>query len=343
MSKTAIIIPARYGSSRLEGKPLLKVMVKSVIHWVYEKAQQAKLADIIIVATDDKRIYDEVKSFGGEVEMTSVEHKCGSDRIMEVVSRHPEISYICNLQGDEPLIKPESIDDVIRNVKEDDNADISTLIRVLTNEEEINNPVVILSGPSHAEEVAFDIPTTVLTSSNNMKIAEEVQDLFMTKTFRVYTNDDLIGVEVGGAVKNIIALAAGVCDGLGYGDNTKAALMTRGMAEIVRIGTKLGGRVETFLGLTGMGDLIVTCTSMHSRNRKAGYLIGKGKSREEAVEEVGMIVEGIKACNAFYNLKEKLNVEMPITDALYKVLFEGSDPREMVSKLLQRDKKSENY
>ena len=172
-----------------------------------------------------------------------------------------------------------------------------TLVEVI--EEEINNPVVILSGPSHAEEVAFDIPTTVLTSSNNMKIAEEVQDLFMTKTFRVYTNDDLIGVEVGGAV--------------------------------------------TFLGLTGMGDLIVTCTSMHSRNRKAGYLIGKGKSREEAVEEVGMIVEGIKACNAFYNLKEKLNVEMPITDALYKVLFEGSDPREMVSKLLQRDKKAENY
>ncbi len=143
MSKTAIIIPARYGSSRLEGKPLLKVMGKSVIHWVYEKAQQAKLADMIIVATDDKRIYDEVKSFGGEVEMTSVEHKCGSDRIMEVVSRRPEISYICNLQGDEPLIKPESIDDVIRNVKEDDKADISTLIRVLTDEEEITNPNLV--------------------------------------------------------------------------------------------------------------------------------------------------------------------------------------------------------
>ena len=152
--------------------------------------------------------------------------------------------------------------------------------------DEINNPVVVLSGPSHAEEVAFNIPTTVLTSSKDMKCAEEVQDLFMTKTFRVYTNDDLVGVEIGGAVKNIIALAAGVCDGLGYGDNTKAALMTRGMAEIVRIGTKLGGRIETFLGLTGMGDLIVTCTSMHSRNRKAGYLIGIGKSREEAVEEV---------------------------------------------------------
>lgn len=143
MTKTAIIIPARYGSSRLEGKPLLEVLGKPVIQWVYEKAQASKLADMIIVATDDKRIYDCVKSFGGEVEMTSTEHKCGSDRIMEVVSRHPEISYICNLQGDEPLIKPESIDDVIRNVKDDESADISTLIRVLKDEVEINNPNLV--------------------------------------------------------------------------------------------------------------------------------------------------------------------------------------------------------
>ncbi|MGN0031127.1 MAG: 3-deoxy-manno-octulosonate cytidylyltransferase [Candidatus Gastranaerophilaceae bacterium] len=143
MGKTAIIIPARYGSSRLEGKPLIKVMGKSVIQWVYEKAKQSVLADVVIVATDDERIFNEVKSFGGEVEMTSVNHKCGSDRIMEVVSRHLEISYICNLQGDEPLIKPESIDDVIKNVKEDDNADISTLIRVLHDENEINDPNLV--------------------------------------------------------------------------------------------------------------------------------------------------------------------------------------------------------
>lgn len=143
MTKIAIIIPARYGSSRLEGKPLLEVLGKPIIQWVYEKAQAAKLADMIIVATDDKRIYDCVKFFGGDVEMTSTEHKCGSDRIMEVVSRHPEISYICNLQGDEPLIKPESIDDVIRNVKDDASADISTLIRVLKDEEEINNPNLV--------------------------------------------------------------------------------------------------------------------------------------------------------------------------------------------------------
>lgn len=143
MTKTAIIIPARYGSSRLEGKPLIEVMGKPVIQWVYEKAKQAKLADMVIVATDDQRIYDCVKGFGGEVEMTSVNHKCGSDRIMEVVSRHSEISYICNLQGDEPLIKPESIDAVIKNVREDDLADISTLIRVLKDEEEINNPNLV--------------------------------------------------------------------------------------------------------------------------------------------------------------------------------------------------------
>lgn len=216
-----------------------------------------------------------------------------------------------------------------------------TLVEVI--EEEVPNPVVVLSGPSHAEEVAFNVPTTVLTSSRDMKYAAEVQDLFITRNFRVYTNDDLIGVEVGGAVKNIIALAAGVCDGLGYGDNTKAALMTRGMAEIVRIGVKLGGKVETFLGLTGMGDLIVTCTSVHSRNRKAGYLIGTGKTREEAVEEVGMVVEGIKACHAFYQLKESLGVEMPITDALYEVLFKGKSAKQMVNELLDRDKKAENY
>lgn len=216
-----------------------------------------------------------------------------------------------------------------------------TLVEVI--EDEIPNPVIILSGPSHAEEVAFEIPTTVLTTSRDMKYAEEIQDLFMTKNFRVYTNDDLIGVEVGGAVKNVIALAAGVCDGIGYGDNTKAALMTRGMAEVVRVGLKMGGRIETFLGLTGMGDLIVTCTSKHSRNRNAGYIIGKGKSVEEATREVGMVVEGIKACKAFYELKEKLDIEMPITDALYRVLFEGRNPEEVVYELLQRDKKSEVY
>ena len=227
---------------------------------------------------------------------------------------------------------------IAKGIEEDTN---KTLVEVIN--DEIDNLVVVLSGPSHAEEVAFNIPTTVVTSSKDMNVAKEVQDLFMTKEFRVYTNSDLVGVEVGGAVKNIIALAAGVCDGLGYGDNTKAALMTRGMAEIVRVGTKLGGNIETFLGLTGMGDLIVTCTSMHSRNRKAGILIGKGMSKDEAVKEVGMVVEGITACNAFYKLKEQLGVEMPITDGLYKVLFENRKAKDIVDELLRRDKKAEAY
>jgi glycerol-3-phosphate dehydrogenase (NAD(P)+) len=210
-------------------------------------------------------------------------------------------------------------------------------------EEELDNPVVILSGPSHAEEVSMKLPTTIVSTSKDMNCASKVQDLFMNSYFRIYTNDDLIGVEIGGAVKNIIALAAGVIDGLGYGDNTKAALLTRGMKEISRVGIALGGKAETFYGLTGMGDLIVTCTSMHSRNRRAGLLIGKGMSVEEALKEVGMVVEGVKACKAFYELKEKINISMPITDGLYKGLFERKDPKVIIDELMMRDKKSETF
>lgn len=208
-------------------------------------------------------------------------------------------------------------------------------------EEELNNPVVILSGPSHAEEVAIELPTTLVSTSNDMKYAEEVQELFMTSSLRIYTNDDIIGVEIGGAVKNIIALAAGIGDGVGYGDNSKAALMTRGMKEISRVGVALGGKEETFYGLTGMGDLIVTCTSLHSRNRRAGILIGKGKSLDEALKEVGMVVEGVKACKAFHELNRRINVSMPITEGLYSILFENKNPEQVVCELMGREKKSE--
>jgi glycerol-3-phosphate dehydrogenase (NAD(P)+) len=237
------------------------------------------------------------------------------------------------------ISKDQIVISIAKGIEEKSKKRLSQVIK----EELPDNPVVILSGPSHAEEVAQDIPTTVVVTSENMNYAKEVQDLFMTNKFRVYTNDDIIGVEIGGAVKNIIALAAGISDGIGFGDNTKAALMTRGMTEIIRIGTKLGGKSETFSGLTGMGDLIVTCTSMHSRNRRAGILIGKGASAEEAIREVGMVVEGIKACKAFYELKEELHVEMPITDALYKVLFEKKDPKYAVVELMTRDKKGEIF
>ena len=211
-------------------------------------------------------------------------------------------------------------------------------------EEEIpNNPVVVLSGPSHAEEVAQDLPTTLVAASKDRQSAIEVQEVFTTSKLRVYTNDDIIGVEIGAAVKNIIALAAGVSDGIGFGDNTKAALMTRGMNEIKRIGVELGARKETFSGLTGVGDLIVTCTSGHSRNRRAGILIGKGYSYEDATKEIGMVVEGVKACKAFYFLKKDLHVSMPITDALYDVLFNGKDPKYAVYELMTREKKDEIY
>lgn len=203
------------------------------------------------------------------------------------------------------------------------------------------NKIVVLSGPSHAEEVSIEIPTAVVVSSKDMKAAEKIQDLFMSPFFRVYTNPDLIGIEIGGAVKNIIAFAAGVSDGVGYGDNAKAALMTRGMKEMIKIGVKLGGEAETFYGLTGMGDLIVTCTSVHSRNRRAGILIGKGLTMDEAISEVKMVVEGIKATKAFYELKEKIGVDMPITDIIYEVLFKNKDVRVGVSELMNREKTQE--
>lgn len=236
------------------------------------------------------------------------------------------------VSNDVPIIS------IAKGIEESSDKRLSVVI-----EEELENPVVVLSGPSHAEEVVMKIPTTIVSTSKDMKCAIDVQDLFMTPYFRVYTNDDLIGVEIGGAVKNIIALAAGVIDGLGYGDNTKAALLTRGMKEITRIGIALGGRIETFYGLTGMGDLIVTCTSMHSRNRRAGLLIGKGMSVDEALKEIGMVVEGVKACRAFYELKERIGICMPITDGLYKGLFEGKDAKVIVDELMNRDKKSELF
>lgn len=201
--------------------------------------------------------------------------------------------------------------------------------------------VGVLSGPSHAEEVAVKQPTTVAVASKDISVARIAQDLFMNEYFRVYTNDDLIGVEIGGALKNIIALAAGITDGLGYGDNAKAALMTRGLAEITRLGTRMGADPMTFLGLAGIGDLIVTCTSVHSRNWKCGNMLGKGATLDEALAQMGMVVEGIRTTEAAYEMSKAFNVEMPITTALYKLLFEGLDVNTGVMELMSREKKNE--
>ena len=203
------------------------------------------------------------------------------------------------------------------------------------------NGVGVLSGPSHAEEVVIKQPTTVAASSKDEHISKLIQDLFMNDYLRVYTNNDLIGVELGGALKNIIAVASGIVAGMGYGDNAKAALMTRGLAEISRLGEKLGADPMTFLGLGGIGDLIVTCTSTHSRNYTLGYKLGKGKTTEEALNEMNMVVEGIYTTKSVYHLSKAQNVDMPITNALYKVLFEGKPVKDSVKDLMGRDKKAE--
>lgn len=200
---------------------------------------------------------------------------------------------------------------------------------------------VALSGPSHAEEVGMGLPTTVVAASKDQKAAEYVQDVFMTERFRVYTNQDIIGVELGGALKNIIALGAGISDGMGFGDNAKAALMTRGMTEIARLGMKLGAQLDTFMGLTGIGDLIVTCTSMHSRNRRCGIMIGEGMNPKEATQKVGMVVEGMYTTEAAYELAKRYDVEMPITEQIYQVINEQMDAKSAVSALMTRPKKHE--
>ncbi len=209
-------------------------------------------------------------------------------------------------------------------------------------EEELNQPVVVLSGPSHAEEVARHIPTAVTVSSKQMCAAEAIQELFMNQYFRVYTNDDLMGVQLGGALKNVIALAAGIVEGMGYGDNTKAALITRGIAEMTRLGVAMGGKQTTFSGLTGIGDLVVTCTSGHSRNKRAGELVGQGLTIEEAMARVNMVVEGVPTTKAAYELMKKYQVEMPILEAIYKVLFEKQPVKETIDALMMRDRKHEH-
>lgn len=200
----------------------------------------------------------------------------------------------------------------------------------------------MLSGPSHAEEVGRGIPTTVVVGAKKKETAEYLQNIFMNQVFRVYTSPDIMGIELGGSLKNVIALAAGIADGLGYGDNTKAALITRGIAEMTRLGVKMGGKMETFAGLTGMGDLIVTCASMHSRNRRAGILIGQGKTMQEAMDEVQMVVEGVYSAKAGLKLAKKYDISMPIVAEVNAVLFDGKPAKEAVNELMMREGTSEH-
>ncbi|MDY4023426.1 NAD(P)H-dependent glycerol-3-phosphate dehydrogenase [Staphylococcus borealis] len=229
---------------------------------------------------------------------------------------------------------------VAKGIENDSFKRVSEMIEDSISEEH-NGGIGVLSGPSHAEEVVIKQPTTVAASSKDEKVSELIQDLFMNDYLRVYTNNDLVGVELGGALKNIIAVASGIVAGMGYGDNAKAALMTRGLAEISRLGEKLGADPMTFLGLGGIGDLIVTCTSTHSRNYTLGYKLGQGQTMDEALNEMNMVVEGIYTTNSVYHLAKQQNVDMPITNALYKVLFEDKPVKDSVKDLMGRDKKSE--
>ncbi len=229
---------------------------------------------------------------------------------------------------------------IVNVAKGIEEATLSTMSQII--EEEIHGArVAVLSGPSHAEEVGRQIPTTIVVGAKMRETAELVQNTFMSNVFRVYTSPDVLGIEIGAALKNVVALAAGIADGLGYGDNTKAALITRGMAEITRLGTAMGGHQETFYGLSGVGDLIVTCASMHSRNRRAGILIGKGYSMDEAMKEVKMVVEGVYSAKAAQKLSEKYNISMPIVEQVNKILFEGKSASDAVNELMVRDKKIE--
>ncbi|MBQ7668036.1 MAG: NAD(P)H-dependent glycerol-3-phosphate dehydrogenase [Clostridia bacterium] len=229
---------------------------------------------------------------------------------------------------------------IVNVAKGIEEATLSRLSEVIY-EETKSKKIAILSGPSHAEEVSKCMPTVVAVSSNDREICDIVSDVFMNEYFRVYPNDDLVGVELGGALKNVIALCAGVSDGLGFGDNTKAGLITRGLAEITRLGVKMGGRQETFSGLTGLGDLVVTCASVHSRNHRAGELIGKGYNPKDAVAEVKMVVEGVNTAKAALKLGEKYGVELPIIEQANKVLFENKNPKDAVLDLMVRTKKYE--
>jgi glycerol-3-phosphate dehydrogenase (NAD(P)+) len=267
---------------------------------------------------------------------TSLPHCANADIIVCAV---PSFAVRATMKQLAPFVKDKQI--ILNLSKGLENDSLLTLSAVLR-QELPNCDIAVMSGPSHAEEVAKKIPTTNVVASENENTARFIQDVFMNPYFRVYTHGDVLGVELGGSLKNVIALCAGISDGLGFGDNTKAALMTRGIYEITRLGVAMGAKAETFGGLSGIGDLIVTCTSMHSRNRRAGILIGQGKTAHEAGEEIKMVIEGINTCKAAKHLADKMGVEMPIINQAYAVLYENKPAREATLQLMNRDKRNES-
>jgi len=268
---------------------------------------------------------------------TDVEEACNDKKLLVMVVPSPFIRSTAKTIA--PYVTTEQI--IVNVSKGIEESSLMTLTEVICDEIK-EATVAVLSGPSHAEEVGKCMPTTVVAGAATKEIAELVQDTFMSDFFRVYTSPDVIGIELGGALKNVIALAAGIADGLGCGDNAKAAIITRGIAEISRLGCALGGNESTFAGLSGIGDLIVTCASKHSRNRNAGYLMGQGKTYEEALDEVKMVVEGVYSAKAALKLSQKYNIEMPIVEMVNKILFEDLSAKEAMILLLTRVKTAED-
>ena len=293
-------------------------------------------------ARDLEESRDNIKNLPGarlpqQVKITlDLKEACSDKDIIVMAVASPYIRVTAKEAS--PFIKQGQI--IVNVSKGLENGTLLTLADVIK-EEIPQADIAVMSGPSHAEEVSRKAPTTIVVGSPSKETAHFIQDVFMNEVFRVYTSPDIIGIELGAALKNVIALAAGIIDGLGLGDNTKAALMTRGMAEISRLGERMGGRMETFSGLSGFGDLFVTCTSRHSRNRQAGILIGKGYTMEEVTKEVNQVVEGVNTARAALTLAKKYDVEMPIVEQINLVLFEGKSAQEAAADLLIRDKRKE--
>lgn len=328
MSKIAILGSGGFGLS-------LAVMSDKIGHEVTVWSAFADEIEMLKKQREHKKLLPGVKINPSISLVSDISEIAGSDIVIFAIPS----SYVRKIAAiAKPYINNKTV--IVNTGKGLENGTYKRLSEVLQ-EEFPDNPVVILTGPSHAEEVAIGMPTTVVAASKDRKYAEYIQDQISNLSFRIYVSDDLVGCELGGALKNIIALCAGICDGMGYGDNTKAALMTRGMVEIARLGVALGARIETFSGLTGMGDLIVTCTSMHSRNRRAGILIGEGTPAKSAVEQVGT-VEGYGCAKTAYELCQKLNVSMPITEQLNLVLYSNKDVRQALKELMDRPKRHES-
>lgn len=331
MAKKISIIGA--GSWGLALGLLLNENRNDITIWCYQEEEKNN----ILMHRENKRCLPGIK-IPLEISITTSMEEAISDQDIVVIAV-PSQAMRKTIQSMKSFVNPSTvIVNVSKGFEEGSHLRLSEVIS-----EEVDNKVVVLSGPSHAEEVARHIPTTVTVSSTCTEAATLVQDVFMTEYFRVYTNPDIVGVELGGALKNVIAIAAGAIEGLGYGDNTKAALITRGIAEMGRLGVAMGGDINTFGGLSGIGDLIVTCTSGHSRNRRAGELIGQGYTLEQAIKKINMVVEGVPATKSAYEIMKQYNIDMPIVTATYETLFENKPAHETIRNLMGRDKKAEGY